>query len=92
MSKTKVILILGVLVAILPILGIPRSIKNILISIIGLLIIYLSYFLYKSLKKGKAKAKKIFENFSENKISSEKTEKTNNQKKEESINDNQKDA
>jgi len=65
MSKTKIIFILGVWVAILPYLGFPYSLKNILFSITGLILIYFSYTLYKNFKTGKTK-EKTFDNFSEN--------------------------
>ena len=65
MIKVKIILGLGVWVAILPYLGFPYSLKNILFSITGLGIIYLSYMLYMDFKAGETK-KKTFDNFSEN--------------------------
>ncbi len=65
MSKAKIILILGVWVAILPYLGFPYSLKNILFSLTGLGIIYVGFVLYKESKVGETK-KKIFDNFSEN--------------------------
>ena len=65
MIKVKIILGLGVWVAILPYLGFPYSLKNILFSITGLGIIYLSYMLYMDFKAGETE-KKTFDNFSEN--------------------------
>jgi len=65
MSKVKIIFVLGVWVAILPYLGFPYSLKNILFSITGLGIIYLGYLLYNDFKKVEAE-EKTFENFSEN--------------------------
>lgn len=62
MSKPKRFLTIGVWVAILPFLGFPIIIKNILFVLTGLLIIYLSYGLY---LKSKTK-KEVFDNFSEN--------------------------
>jgi hypothetical protein len=62
MNKEKILIILGVWVAVLPYLGFPYSLKNILFSITGLGIIYLSYLLLNASKTGE----KTFENFSEN--------------------------
>ena len=62
MSKPKRFLTIGVWVAVLPFLGFPIIIKNILFVLTGLLIIYLSYGLY---LKSKMK-KEVFESFSEN--------------------------
>ncbi len=66
MSKPKRFLTIGVWVAILPFLGFPVTIKNILFVLTGLLIIYLSYGMYLESKKDK-KEEKTFDNFSENK-------------------------
>jgi hypothetical protein len=71
MSKIKIIFGLGVWVAILPYLGFPYSLKNILFSITGLGIIYLCYLSYKDLKVGETK-EKTFDNFSENSNSNDK--------------------
>lgn len=57
---------MGIWVAVLPYLGFPYSLKNILFSLTGLSFLYISYLLYKEQKKeGKIKDK-TFENFSEN--------------------------
>ena len=66
MSKVKIIFGLGVWVAILPYLGFPYSLKNILFSVSGLVIIYLCYILYRDLKRGETKEEETFDNFSEN--------------------------
>ncbi|HEV7701839.1 MAG TPA: hypothetical protein VGO63_00105 [Candidatus Paceibacterota bacterium] len=50
MRKERVLLILGVWVAVLPYLGFPYSWKNILFTLSGLAIIYFSYSLYKEYK------------------------------------------
>jgi hypothetical protein len=76
MSKEKKFLTIGVWVAILPFLGFPMGIKNILFVLTGLLIIYLSYGLYLESKK-KGEEKESFDSFSENKDFN-KTEKENN--------------
>ncbi len=65
MSKTKIILVLAAWVTILPYLGFPYSLKNILFSISGLVLIYIAYLLYRDFKAGETK-EKTFENFSEN--------------------------
>ena len=56
---------MGVWVAILPYLGFPYFLKNILFSVTGLGIIYLGYLLYNSSKEGET-IKETFDNFSEN--------------------------
>ena len=65
MKKAWTLLILGVWVAILPYLGFPYSLKNILFSITGLGIIYLGYLSYNDSKTGEIK-EETFDNFSEN--------------------------
>jgi hypothetical protein len=65
MSKVKIISGLGIWVAILPYLGFPYSLKNILFSLSGLGLIYLGYMLYRDFKAGETE-EKTFENFSEN--------------------------
>lgn len=61
MTKARILLILGVLVAILPYLGFPSSWKDILYTLLGLALMYFSYILYKDSKK------RVFDNFRENK-------------------------
>ncbi len=65
MSKIKIVFILGIWIAILPYLGFPLSLKNIIFSITGLVIIYFSYLIYNNEKTGE-KEEKTFDNFSEN--------------------------
>ena len=65
MSKSKRFLTIGVWVAILPFLGFPFTIKNILFVITGFLIIYMSYGLY--LESKIDKKEETADNFSENK-------------------------
>lgn len=65
MSKIQIIFILGIWTVFLPYLGFPYSLKNILFSVSGLTITYLSYLIYKSSKVGEKKGKN-FDNFSEN--------------------------
>ncbi len=65
MSKVKIIFGLGIWIAILPYLGFPYFLKNILFSVSGLGLIYLGYLLYNDSKTGETE-KKAFDNFSEN--------------------------
>ena len=70
MSKARILLILGIWVAVLPYLGFPYSWKDILFTISGLGLIYFSYTLYKE-SKIKETREETFDNFSENKFFSE---------------------
>jgi len=63
MSKSRTFFIVGLWVALLPYLGIPFFWKNLLFSISGLALIYLSYMLHREHKKSLGE---IFENFREN--------------------------
>jgi membrane protein implicated in regulation of membrane protease activity len=63
MQKSRILLILGAWMAVLPYLGFPYAWKEVLFTISGLIVVYLSYFLYKDYKK---KEGKTFDNFSEN--------------------------
>lgn len=65
MSKVKIIFGLAIWVTILPYLGFPYSLKNILFSVTGLGLVYFAYILYRDLKAGETK-EKTFDNFSEN--------------------------
>lgn len=64
MLKARLVLILGIWVAILPYLGFPFFIKNILFVITGFIFIYFSFVLYKEYKE--ENGGEIFDNFSEN--------------------------
>ena len=64
MSKSKQFLTIGIWVAILPFLGFPINIKNILFVLTGYLLIYMIYCMYLESKKN-VKEKKA-NNFSEN--------------------------
>lgn len=68
MSKARILLILGIWVAILPYLGFPYSWKDILTSLSGLGLVYVSFLLYKESKTKEVKEEKTFDNFSENKF------------------------
>lgn len=63
MSKSKTLFAIGIWVGILPYLGFPFALKNLLFSITGLLIIYIWWNVYKI---GKQNKEQNFENFSEN--------------------------
>ena len=65
MSKIKIILGLSIWVTILSFLGFPYSLKSILFTVSGLVLIYFSYVSYADLKAGETK-EKVFDNFSEN--------------------------
>lgn len=69
MRKARILLILGIWVAILPYLGFPYSWKDTLGTLTGLGLIYFSYVLYKEFKV-KDEGKK-FDSFRENKDFSE---------------------
>jgi len=71
MKKAYILLILGIWVAVLPYLGFPYSWKDILFSLTGFGFMYFSYVLYKEGKIVEIQQEKTFENFSENKFSSE---------------------
>ncbi len=68
MSKARILLILGVWVAVLPYLGFPYSWKDILTTLSGLGFIYVSFLLYKECWVKEVKEEKTFNNFSENKF------------------------
>ena len=65
MFKARIVLALGTWIAILPYLGFPYSWKDILTTVTGLIVIYMSYLLYKDYKSRENK-EKTFDNFSEN--------------------------
>jgi len=65
MRKARIFLTLGIWVAILPYLGFPYSWKNILFTLSGLILIYLSYIVYRE-SKITEKKEKTSDNFSEN--------------------------
>jgi len=65
MKRARILLILGIWVAILPYLGFPIFWKNILFTLTGLGLIYFGYILYKEAKI-KENPNKKFDSFSEN--------------------------
>ncbi len=58
MRRERILLILGIWVAVLPYLGFPYSWKNVLFSISGLILIYYSYVFYKEFKIKEHREKK----------------------------------
>ena len=66
MSKTRLLFFLGILMVFLPYLGFPRSYKDILFSLSGCLVIYLSLIIKKENKKTKHHKETIIETFKEN--------------------------
>ena len=65
MRRARILLILGIWVAILPYLGFPYSWKEVLFTLSGLGLVYLSYMLYRERKKEES-SEEIFDNFREN--------------------------
>ena len=72
MRRPYILLTLGIWIAVLPYLGFPYFWKNILFSVSGLWLMYVSFLMYKELKHQKKNKKEIFDNFSENGFSEEK--------------------
>lgn len=70
MRRERILLILGIWVAILPYLGFPYFWKNTLFTLSGIILIYHSYALYK-IQQAREKKKKAFDNFRENNIAQE---------------------
>lgn len=65
MRRARIFLFLGLWVAILPYLGFPNSWKNVLFTLSGLGLVYISFMFYREHKKREKQAK-TFDNFSEN--------------------------
>ena len=65
MKRARILLILGIWVAILPYLGLPYSWKEVLFTLSGLGLVYLSYMLYRERKKEET-SEEAFDNFREN--------------------------
>lgn len=66
MRKAYTLLALGIWMAILPYLGFPYSWKDILTTLSGLGLVYVSYTLYKESRVKENIEKKTFDNFREN--------------------------
>lgn len=64
MRNARIFLSLGIWAAILPFLGLPYSWKDILFTLTGLLIVYLSYSIYR--KEKPSTSSKNFDNFRDN--------------------------
>ncbi len=58
-AKIKVLLVIGVCVIVLPLIGIPRGVKDISLFILGGLIIATSLFLKKQIKILRLKLKRL---------------------------------
>ena len=68
MKKARTFLILGIWIAVLPYLGFPLVFKNVLFTLSGLVLMYLSYLIYKKEKTTTNTATPAnFDNFLENK-------------------------
>jgi amino acid permease len=76
------LLFLGLWVAILPYLGFSHSWKDILFTLTGLVLVAVSYMLYKEARAKEPKVKE-YENFSENKFENEEIAKAEEEAKEE---------
>ncbi len=66
MIKQRLIFIAGIIVALMPYSGFPVSWKNTFFVILGLLITFLSYFLYREKKNSLPQKKEGSETFTEN--------------------------
>ena len=66
MRKAYTFLVLGIWLAILPHLGFPYSWKDILTTLSGLGLVYVSYTFYRESKVKENREEKTFDNFSEN--------------------------
>lgn len=73
MSKIKIIFVLSIWMTILTYLGFPQKLKDLLFLISGLILISISYLLYRELRKGE-EGEELFDNFSENSDFEEKKE------------------
>lgn len=71
MRKAYTLLFLGIWVAIIPFLGFPYAFKDILTTISGLVLVYLSYTIFREYKLKEIKKARTFENFRENKFFAE---------------------
>lgn len=73
MKRARLLLGVGIWVALLPHLGFPLIIKNILFLATGLVLIYLALVIYRQINQGSERPA-AFENFTENKIEDEENE------------------
>jgi hypothetical protein len=65
MRRARILLILGIFIAVLPYSGFPQSWKEIIFSLTGIGLVYFSYIMYKE-SKGEKKETLAFDNFQEN--------------------------
>ena len=65
MFKNKVLSILGIVLALIPYSGFPLGLKNIIISLLGISVIFISYLFYKE-RKTDQNSSKTSETHSEN--------------------------
>ncbi len=68
MRKAYILLFFGIWIAVLPHLGFPYSWKNILGTVSGLSLVFISYIFLQESKTREVKEEKKFDNFSENKF------------------------
>jgi len=68
MREARILLISGVWVAILPYLGFPLFLKNILFSLTGIGLILISFVLYRNAKKGEEGKEEIAKSFPEDDV------------------------
>lgn len=67
MSKSRILFIFGILIAVLPYLGFPIFWKSLLFSLLGLGLAFFAYMMHRESKEHiEAQKKQNFENFSEN--------------------------
>lgn len=69
MSKARILLVLAIWLVVLPYLGFPYSWQDVLVSLTGLVLVYLGFLFYKNYKalEPQKSKEKTFDNFSENK-------------------------
>lgn len=58
-AKLKVMIVIGVCIAALPLIGVPRGVKDIILFIIGGFIIFISLLLKKQIKLLRLKLKRL---------------------------------
>jgi len=66
MRRERILLLIGIWVAVLPYLGFPSSWKTVLLSLTGLGLVYISYMMYHEARLSSKEDPETFENFSEN--------------------------
>ncbi|MFH1656490.1 MAG: hypothetical protein ABH956_01810 [Candidatus Nealsonbacteria bacterium] len=71
MKKIRLLLTLGIWTMTLSYLGFPLFWKNLIFTVTGLVLCYLSFIFYKEARKRQPVKKEVFDNFSENQNFSE---------------------